>query len=152
MTPDSAMTSRSPSRSPSRSLRRQRLGCQGLLVLVLGLGLDLGGAVAQPVGEGGRGRFPRLTPEQQALVFPELRRLAINGRRARIRLLEQGERCISAAGSSDALQACMRREREQYRSLRDQHRREVRSLFERNGLPAPSWERGGRGPGGGYEG
>ena len=138
---------------PSRTLSRQRLGCQGLLVLVLGLGLDLGGVAAQPVGEGGRGRMPRLTPEQQARVFPDLRRLALKDHRARIGLLEQGERCISAAGSAEALQGCMRREREQYRNLREQHRAEVKQLFERNGLPAPSWERGSRGPGGGgYEG
>jgi hypothetical protein len=136
----------------SRSLRRQRLGCQCLLVLVLGLGLDLGGASAQPVGEGGQGRSPRLTPEQKARVFPDLRRLALNDHRARIRLLEQGERCINGAGSAEALQGCMRREREQYRSLREQHRSEVKQLFQRNGLPVPSWERGGRGPGGGAGG
>jgi hypothetical protein len=121
--------------------------------LVLGLGTAV---QAQPtVTPKPRGEGPRLTEAQRQKVFPETRSLAAQDHRARIAILQQGERCISAATNGDGLRTCMRQERDALQTQRQQHRDALRQVFVRNGIPVPDWSqrKGGTSPrpaGGGY--
>jgi hypothetical protein len=120
-----------------------------LQAFVLLVGLLGPAALAQPVGpnpQGGQGG--RLTPEQRAKVFPEQRRLALQDRQARIAILQRGESCLQNSGNADALRDCMRAEREAMGQQRRQLMDSLKSLYERNGLPAPRWmQRQGKGQG-----
>ncbi len=121
--------------------------------LLLGLGTAVHAqstVPSQPRGEG-----PRLTEAQRLKVFPETRTLAAQDHRARIAILQQGERCISAATNGDGLRNCMRQERDALQNQRQQHRNAQRQMFVRNGIPVPDWSQRKRGPsprpaGGGY--
>lgn len=97
---------------------------------------------------------PRLSEEQQRRLFPEIRRLAVEDRQARIRLLQRGERCARRAADGDGLRACMREERAGLQAQRQGHREAVRALMQRNGIKPPEggrW-RGGKGTAGGGPG
>ena len=122
----------------SRSARRRGLAIAPLLVttLVLGLGNAVQAQTSAPLRQPGG---PRLTDAQRQKVFPETRNLAVQDHRARIAILREGERCVGAAASGDALRACMRSEREALQSQRDQHREALRALFQRNGIAVPDW-------------
>lgn len=99
----------------------------------------------------------RPTPAQMQRIFPEQKRLALSDQQARIAILQRGERCLSAAGSSEALRTCMKEQRSASQRQREQHRAAMKALFERNGIPLPQWGKGdrkggwgeGRGPGSG---
>ncbi len=86
----------------------------------------------------------RPTPAQMQKIFPEQKRLAIRDHQARIAILQSGERCLSAAGSSDALRACMKAQRDATQLQREQHRAAMKALLERNGIPLPQWGKGDR--------
>jgi hypothetical protein len=121
--------------------------------LVLGLGTAVQAQSSAPLKPKGEG--PRLTEAQKQKMFPETRTLAGQDHRARIAILQQGERCISAATNGDGLRSCMRQEREALQNQRQQHRDALRQVFVRNGIPVPDWSqrKGGPSPrsaGGGY--
>jgi hypothetical protein len=121
--------------------------------LVLGLGTAVQAQTSAPLKPKGEG--PRLTEAQRQKVFPETRALAAQDHRARIAILQQGERCISAAPNGDGLRTCMRQERDALQNQRQQHRDALRQVFVRNGIPVPDWSqrKGGTSPrpaGGGY--
>ncbi|MCS5697712.1 hypothetical protein NZK32_01450 [Cyanobium sp. FGCU-52] len=105
------------------------------LALLLGVWASSAPALAGP----GAGQ-ERLTPEQAAKIFPERRSLAVQDRRARIAILQRGERCISGAANSDALSRCMREERGAMMRQRQEFFGAMRTLYQRNGLPAPEWK------------
>ena len=134
---------------PNSLLSRPRAGLPAV-VLLLGLVGPAAVAQAQPVGpnpQGQGGQWGRLSPEQRAKVFPDQRRLALQDRRARIAILQQGERCLQQAADADALRNCMRTEREAMGQQRRQFMGSMKALYERNGLPAPQWmQRRGKGP------
>lgn len=113
-------------------------------LLLLGCSLPAAPALAGP--DGGR-----LTPEQAAKIFPESRALMLKDRRARIAILEKGERCVQAAGDGDALRRCLKDERSASMRQRRQTMDEMRRLYEHNGLTMPQW-RGGRSGEAGGEG
>ncbi|KEF41736.1 MAG: hypothetical protein ER33_09805 [Cyanobium sp. CACIAM 14] len=110
-------------------------------IAVLAVALGAGGAALAQTAPSEPGRP---TPAQLQKIFPEQKRLAISDHQARITILQNGERCLGAAGSSEALRACMKQEREAYQRQREQHRAEIKVLFERNGIPLPEWGRGDR--------
>lgn len=117
--------------------------------LALGFGAP-GIALAQPAGD--PASRPGLTPAQWQKVFPEFRQQTLKDNRARIAILQRGERCITAAGSGDALRSCMREERSAMQQQRSESRTAMRQIFERNGIAVPErrWGQGGPGgPGGG---
>ncbi len=121
--------------------------------LVLGLGTAVQAQTSAPLKPKGEG--PRLTEAQRQKVFPETRALAAQDHRARIAILQQGERCINAATNGDGLRTCMRQERDALQNQRQQHRDALRQVFVRNGIPVPDWSqrKGGTSPrpaGGGY--
>lgn len=81
--------------------------------------------------------LPQLTPEQQQKLFPGRRELILQEQRERIALLQRGQLCVSRAGSSDALRACMLQERREQQELRSRFREQMRALFARNGIALP---------------
>lgn len=110
-----------------------------IAVLALALG-STGVALAQSApSEAGRP-----TPAQLQKIFPEQKRLAVSDHQARIAILQSGERCLSAAGGSEALRTCMKQERDAYQRQRQQHRAAMKALLERNGIPLPQWGKGDR--------
>ena len=119
---------------PSNLLQPLRIA---VLAAVLG---STGVAMAQ----GGPSAATRPTPAQMQKIFPDQKRLAISDQRARIAILQSGERCLSAAGSSEALRACMKQQREASQRQRQQHRASMKALFERNGMAMPQWGKGDR--------
>jgi hypothetical protein len=68
---------------------------QQRFALLLGLGTAVQAQSTVPSKP--RGEGARLTEAQRLKVFPETRTLAAQDHRARIAILQQGERCISAA-------------------------------------------------------
>ena len=112
--------------------------------LVLGLGTAVQAQSSAPLTPKGEG--PRLTEAQKQKMFPETRTLAGQDHRARIAILQQGERCISAATNGDGLRSCMRQEREALQNQRQQHRDALRQVFVRNGIPVPDWSQRKGGP------
>jgi|694.fasta_scaffold02698_27 hypothetical protein len=126
-----------------------------LIAAALLLGLGTAVQAQSTVPSKPRGEGPRLTEAQRLKVFPETRTLAAQDHRARIAILQQGERCISAATNGDGLRNCMRQERDALQNQRQQHRNALRQMFVRNGIPVPDWSQRKRGPssrpaGGGY--
>ncbi|MCS5693689.1 hypothetical protein NZK33_17160 [Cyanobium sp. FGCU-6] len=111
-------------------------------------------ALAGPDAAPGSGRSG-LTQEQAARIFPERRNLALRDHRARIAILQRGERCIGGAADTDALSRCMREERGAMMRQRQEFFSAMRTVYERNGLQPPDWKsRRNRGTwgGGGQEG
>jgi hypothetical protein len=114
---------------------------QHLPIAVLALTLGSSGVALAQAGGPEAGRP---TPAQLQKIFPEQKRLALSDHQARIAILQSGERCLAAAGSSEALRTCMKQERDAYQRQREQHRAAMKSLLERNGIPLPQWGRGDR--------
>lgn len=112
--------------------------------LVLGLGTAVQAQSTVPMKP--RGEGPRLTEAQRQKLFPETRTLAAQDHRARIAILQQGERCINAATNGDGLRNCMRQERDALQNQRQQHHDAMRQMFVRNGIPVPDWSQRKRGP------
>ena len=110
-----------------------------LIAAALLLGLGTAVQAQPPVPSKPRGEGPRLTEAQRLKMFPETRTLAAQDHRARIAILQQGERCISAATNGDGLRNCMRQERDALQNQRQQHRNALRQMFVRNGIPVPDW-------------
>ncbi len=119
---------------PSHLLQPLRIA---VLAAVLG---STGVAMAQS----GPSEAGRPTPAQMQKIFPEQKRLAISDQQARIAILQNGERCLNAAGSSEALRACMKQQRDASQRQRQQHRAAMQALFQRNGIPLPQWGKGDR--------
>lgn len=94
----------------------------------------------------------RLTPAQEAQVFPERKAALLRHQRQRIEALQKGERCISGAGDSTALRNCMREERQSHQAQRQKHREAMREIYARNGITAPMGRQGGGGWGQGPRG
>ena len=125
---------------------------QPLRIAVLAMVL---GSTGVAMAESGPTPAVRPTPAQMQKIFPEQKRLALSDQQARIAILQRGERCLSAAGSSDALRTCMKEQRSASQRQREQHRAAMQALFQRNGIPLPQWGKGdrkggwgeGRGPG-----
>jgi len=135
----------------SRSCRGPLVGVALLLALLAPVPAQAQGA-PNPAAPG-RGQppaggvlLPRPTEEQQRRIFPEIRRLAVEDHRARIAILQRGERCSRQASNGDGLRACMREERSQMQTQRQRHRDAVRGVMQRNGIRLPE----GRPGGGGY--
>jgi len=122
-----------PSDAPPRRRRP-------LIALALAVGL-LGGAAQAQGGPGPAapegGGAPRLSEAQQRRLFPELRSLAVQDHQARIGILQQGQRCLGAAGNGDGLRACLRQERQSLDDQRSRHREAVRQAYQRLGIPLP---------------
>jgi hypothetical protein len=102
------------------------------------------GSTGVAMAQSGPSEAGRPTPAQMQKIFPEQKRLAISDHQARIAILQSGERCLSAAGSSDALWACMKAQRDATQRQREQHRAAMKALLERNGIPLPQWSKGDR--------
>ncbi|MCP9785217.1 hypothetical protein [Cyanobium sp. N5-Cardenillas] len=96
------------------------------------------------MAQSGPSEAGRPTPAQMQKIFPEQKRLAISDQQARISILQNGERCLSAAASSEALRACMKQQRDASQRQRQQHRAAMQALFERNGIAMPQWGKGDR--------
>jgi hypothetical protein len=113
------------------------------LALVLG---SAGTALAQttpvPSAQG------RLTPAQQQRIFPEQKNLLLRDQQARITILQNGERCVAAASTADALRSCMKQERTASQNQRQQFWSGMRSLYQRNGIVMPERGKGAKGPAG----
>ena len=129
------------------------------LVLGLGTAVQAQSSTApgqqRSPGQQRTGDGPRLTEAQRQKVFPATRSLAAQDHRARIVILQQGERCINAATNGDGLRNCMRQERDALQNQRQQHRDALRQVFVSNGIAVPDWSqrKGGTSPrpaGGGY--
>jgi hypothetical protein len=122
-------------RSAARSARSRggRFGRLATLLLLLGSATP---ALAQGQTLAPRPR-PQLSQTQQQKIFPEQRALVLQDHRQRIAILQQGERCLSAATNGDALRACMKQERNAYQKQRDDHRAAMRALLQRNGIQPP---------------
>lgn len=121
---------------PAMSLPRHSPSLLALLS-ALALGLASPAAWSQPVGSNPQGG--QLTPVQRQKVFPEQRQMALQDHRARMAILERGERCIQGAADGEVLRTCMRDEREALRQQRRQHMERLKALYDRNGLPIPQW-------------
>ncbi|MEA5442571.1 hypothetical protein [Cyanobium gracile] len=102
------------------------------------------GSTGVAMAQSGPSEAGRPTPAQMQKIFPEQKRLAISDHQARIAILQTGERCLSAAASSEALRACMKQQRETSQRQRQQHRAAMQALFQRNGIPLPQWGKGDR--------
>ncbi|MEX1316751.1 MAG: hypothetical protein AB1Z22_06430 [Synechococcaceae cyanobacterium] len=125
------MTPTAPFR-PSRSLA----GALSIALLSLGAALPVLAQDSAP---------QRLTPAQEAQIFPERKALLQRHQRERIQSLQEGERCINAAGDSAALRRCMQQQRQENQAQRQKHREAMRSIYARNGIELPV---GGPGQGG----
>lgn len=105
-------------------------------LLMLSLGAAAQAQTAQtPMRTKGEG--PRLSEVQRQKLFPEARALAVQNRRARIAILQQGERCIGAAGNGDAMRQCMRQERQAMQSQRQSNQTALRQAMQQLGIQVP---------------
>ncbi|MFM7733880.1 MAG: hypothetical protein ACKO6F_10605 [Cyanobium sp.] len=121
-----------------------------LLASGLAAALALGtGAAAFAQAPAAPAREGRISPDQWQKIFPENKQLSLRDQRARLAILQRGERCISAAANADALRSCMREQRTAMQQQRRQHMQAMRALFERNGIQMPELRKGPGGKGGG---
>jgi hypothetical protein len=113
----------------------------------LALTLQIGSSQAQttpapqrPVGPRSMERLQNLSESQKQELFSFRRSNGLRTHAAQIAILQKGERCISAAGSLEALQACRREEWTAKRELMSRSRGEARALYQRLGIPLPERE------------
>lgn len=107
-----------------------------LLAALLGLGLSALPSLVRAI-EAGPTRI-RLTPAQQRKLFSEWRQLSLKTTQGRIAILQQYERCLSAAGSLEAMRACQQRERQALINQRQQQQQAMRQILLRNGITPPA--------------
>jgi hypothetical protein len=119
----------------SRALFAMTLGVLGPLLLGVGAALAQAGPGAS---SSPRSPMENLTPEQQAKLFPDLKRLTIEGHRLQVKILEESMACMEKVSDTDALLACRRQEVEAYRAQGEKHRAAMRDAFIRNGIRLPS--------------
>ena len=105
--------------------------------LAISLAALLVGLAPFPARAEGPSPASKLTAEQRVKIFPEQKALAVKNQKARITILQQGERCLSAAATPDALKSCMRQERKQNMAQRRSEWSELRSLYARYGIKLP---------------
>jgi uncharacterized protein involved in type VI secretion and phage assembly len=134
-----------PTMTPHSRRRPGPLLAGALTMAALSLVAALPGRADDPTPQ-------RLTPAQEAQVFPERKAALLRHQRQRIEALQKGERCISGAGDSTALRNCMREERQSHQDQRQKHREAMREIYERNGITAPMGRQGGGGWGKGPRG
>jgi hypothetical protein len=101
-----------------------------LTIALLSLGTALPGLAQDSAPQ-------RLTPAQEAKIFPERKALIVRHQRQRIKTLQKAERCVSGAGDSAALRRCMQQERKENQAQRQELRDGMRSIYARNGIEAP---------------
>ncbi|MEO1004065.1 MAG: hypothetical protein AAFX65_13275 [Cyanobacteria bacterium J06638_7] len=94
----------------------------------------------------------RLTPAQEAQIFPERKALLVRHQRERIQTLQKSERCVSGAANSSALRRCLQQERQENQAQRQSLRESMREIYSRSGIDVPvggpGAGRSGRGQGG----
>lgn len=131
---ESALTSTIP--SPARVHRMASAlaaGLSGLAFVFTTPALALAGP--------GRGEsVARLTPQQKQQVFPEIKRLQRQDYRARIAILQKGERCIDQANNTDDLLVCKREGANAQRLNRNQHRQAMEQVFKTYDITMPEWD------------
>lgn len=110
----------------------------GLAIVLLALGAAL------PAQAQDSAPTRRLTPAQEAQLFPERKELLLRHHRERIATLQRGEGCIREAGDAAALRDCMRQERQDNQAQRQRLREAMRAMYERNGIEVPVGGPGGR--------
>jgi hypothetical protein len=125
-----------PIAAPSRGQRRPLLIAAALAVGLLG-GAAQAQSQGKPAPTAPEGGGARLSDAQQRKLFPELRALAVQDHQARIGILQQGQRCLGAAGNGDGLRACLRQERQALDDQRGRHREAVHQAYQRLGIPLP---------------
>jgi hypothetical protein len=122
--------------TPQSRFRAAPLLAGALTMAALSLAAALPGRAEDPSPQ-------RLTPAQEAQVFPERKAALLRHQRQRIEALQKGERCISGAGDSAALRDCMQEQRQSHQAQRQKHREAMRGIYERNGITAPMGRQGG---------
>jgi hypothetical protein len=110
--------------------RRSRTLAGALTLALLSLGTALPGLAQDSAPQ-------RLTPAQEAKIFPERKALLVRHQRERIQTLQTSERCIRGAGNPEALRRCMQQERQQNQAQRQKHREAMRGIYARNGIDVP---------------
>jgi hypothetical protein len=88
---------------------------------------------------------PRLTPAQQAKLFPDRKALLLKDQQELIQILQKAERCTRAAGNQASLRTCQQDQRKAQQSLRQQHREAMKALYQRNGITPPAERRESKG-------
>ena len=111
--------------------------CSLITSLAMPLAVLLVGLAPSPARAEGPSPTSKLTSEQRVKIFPEQKVLTVKNQKARIAILQQGERCVSAAATSNALKNCMRQERQQNMAQRRSEWSELRSLYARYGIKLP---------------
>ncbi|MEB3352947.1 MAG: hypothetical protein VKM34_01735 [Cyanobacteriota bacterium] len=87
---------------------------------------------------------PRLTPDQQAKVFPDRKALLLKDQQRQIQILQKAERCTRAATNQASLRTCQQDQRKAQQALRQEHREATKALYERNGITPPADRREGK--------
>ncbi len=133
-----------PSASPSTS--RLRFSLQRSLVqpaavaLTLALPILSGASLAQ-VGSPAAQTRPNLSETQRQELFQKRRSLEQRSHAGRISILQEADRCITAAQTREAFKACEQKEQQARQQLRGQLRAEAAQVRAQFGLP-PRPERG----------
>ncbi len=88
----------------------------------------------------------KLTPSQKQELFNFRRSQSLKTHAEQISILQNGERCITAATNLEALQACRQQAMQSRRALMTRNRDQARAFSQKLGLPLP--EPRGEGKGG----
>lgn len=80
---------------------------------------------------------PTFTKEQLQNLFKLRSTIEQKSHAGRIAILQEAERCVTAAQTPPALKACEQGEREAHQKLRNQLRTEAEQLGSQYGLPKP---------------
>jgi hypothetical protein len=132
--------------SASLSSSRQRFSLERWLVqpaavaLTLALPILSGASLAQ-VGSPAAQTRPNLSETQRQDLFLKRRSLEQRSHAGRIAILQEADRCISAAQTREAFKACEQKEQQARQQLRGQLRAEADQVRAQFGLP-PRPERG----------
>ncbi|MCP9884724.1 hypothetical protein KBY97_06240 [Synechococcus sp. ATX 2A4] len=87
----------------------------------------------------------KLTPSQKQELFSFRRSQSLKTHAEQISILQNGERCITAATDMEALQACRQKAMESRRALMSKNRDQARAINQKLGLPMPEPKGDGKG-------
>jgi hypothetical protein len=93
----------------------------------------MGAALAQPTVP--QQTSPRLSETQRQELFQRRRAIEQKSHAGRIAILQDADRCISAAQNREAFRACEQKEQQARRQLRSQLRAEAEQIRAQFGLP-----------------
>jgi hypothetical protein len=77
---------------------------------------------------------PRISPAQQAAIFPEQKQLVLQDQRDRLQVIQASLRCVTAASTPSQLMGCLVQEHQDSQRINAEHHNAMVSILRHHGV------------------